>query len=421
MSDHKTAFVPIESWCYNSPELRASGKTIDVGLLAESLIYYDRVIINITNQPQFAELLNWFVKQNKYNEFLALIDYGIIKIYEYAFITSAIEKEGVYSLLNIQDSIQEKPNTFEQRFLYHESISACLDNSRKRKKLYQALRENIIEVKASDFGNPVENARNDWENPRRNSLLVQAFIDELFKFKNLGTPPEVKSEIDVLDGGGRKNLSWNINFDELSRLAGGNLNFHRGTAITAGAISNRFIWSAATLGCDLYLGQPIATLVGDKLYESGTKLDKSKSIIEDLKGKVEFPDIRRLVNEGVIGFDEIMAIRDKASKFRNWLQDEGDRDRDAIIAYHNEVAKESGITKLTRKTLSIFGVVGGGATGAAIGAALTGPVGGAIGGAAGSSVGYVMDVASKLGSDWKPVVFGNWMRNRIEKAIDSNT
>jgi hypothetical protein len=100
------------------------------------------------------------------------------------------------------------------------------------------------------------------------------------------------------------------------------------------------------------------------------------------------------------------------------LQYEGDRDRDAIIAYHHEIAKESGITKLTRKTLSLFGVIGGGATGAAIGSVLSGPEGGAIGGAAGSSVGYVMEVASKLGSNWKPVVFGNWARDRIEKIVD---
>ncbi|HWP93383.1 MAG TPA: hypothetical protein VNN20_14410 [Thermodesulfobacteriota bacterium] len=80
MSDHTTALVPLESWCYNSPELRASGKSIDVGLLVEALIYYDRVIVNVGNQPQFAELLNWFIAQKKYNDFLALVNDGVIRI-----------------------------------------------------------------------------------------------------------------------------------------------------------------------------------------------------------------------------------------------------------------------------------------------------------------------------------------------------
>ena len=39
--------------------------------------------------------------------------------------------------------------------------------------------------------------------------------------------------------------------------------------------------------------------------------------------------------------------------------------------------------------------------------------------AAGASAGlaFVLDVASKIGEDWKPVVFGNWVRDRIEKVL----
>ena len=71
MSDHVTALVPIESWCYNSPVLRANGSTVDLGLLAEALIYYDRVLINVANPLQFAEMLNWFIAQNKFEDFLS--------------------------------------------------------------------------------------------------------------------------------------------------------------------------------------------------------------------------------------------------------------------------------------------------------------------------------------------------------------
>ena len=60
MSDHTTVFVPLESWSYHSPELRANNKLIDVGLLAESLIYYDHVIVNVGSQLQFAKLLEYF-------------------------------------------------------------------------------------------------------------------------------------------------------------------------------------------------------------------------------------------------------------------------------------------------------------------------------------------------------------------------
>jgi len=418
LSDHTTALVPLESWCYNSPELRIQGKTIDVGLLCESLIYYDTVVVNITNQPQLAELLSWFINQNKYDDFIALVNYGIIKVYEYSFASMAINNEGVYSLINIQDSIQAKPNTFEQRFLYHNSVESVLKGSRKRKKLYKALRENIIEVKADEFGAAIENARKDWECPHRNSLLVQAFVDELYRVKNIGRSPEITSHVETTNNCERHHISYNVNFDELSNLAGEDLNFHNGTPLTASAISNRLIWSASELQCDLYLGRPLSILVGDKLFESGRKIDKTHSIIETLEEKVEFPDIRKLINDGSIGLDEVLFLRKKAKKFRDWLQIEGEKDRDAIISYHHEVAQESGFTKTARNAISIFGVIGGAGLGSAVGSVLSGPEGAAIGGASGSAAGYVMDVASKLGSGWKPVVFGNWYRDRISKVLE---
>lgn len=61
MSGHTTALVPIESWAYQSPDLRAVGKQVDVGLFAESLVYYDAVLLNISTQPQLAELLRWLL------------------------------------------------------------------------------------------------------------------------------------------------------------------------------------------------------------------------------------------------------------------------------------------------------------------------------------------------------------------------
>jgi len=66
MSDHTTAIVPLETWCYSSPEMRAQGKTVDVGLFAEALIYYDCIIANITNQPQLAEFLKWFAHSGNF-------------------------------------------------------------------------------------------------------------------------------------------------------------------------------------------------------------------------------------------------------------------------------------------------------------------------------------------------------------------
>ena len=417
MSDHKIAIAPLEAWCYASPEIRASGKSIDIGLFAEALIYYDCVAVNLTNQPKFVEFLTWFLRQGRLDDFLALVRDGVIKIYDYAFLTVAVDIEGVYSITNMQNPIQAEPDTFEQRFLYHPSIKDILTNARHRRKLYQALRGNVIGVKANDFGGPIENARKDFENSQRNALMIQAFVDELYHFKKLGKPPVVQATVARSPEGKKHTITWNVDFAELAALAGPELNFHFGTPLTAGAHSNRLLWSAAQLTCDLYLPKPMSTLVGDKLYESTEKIAKAGKVIEELKAEVEFPDVRELVNSGRLSLSEILTIREKARSFRDWLQQESDRDRNAIIAYHKEVAKETGFSRGARKSLGLFGLIGGGAVGSLIGSAIAGPAGGALGAAAGGAMGYLADVASKLGSNWKPVVFGEWLRDRIEREV----
>lgn len=419
MSDHSTAIVPLESWCYSGLELRTQGKTVDVGLFAEALIYYDHVVANIANQLQLAEFLQWFIQQGRLDDFLALVQDGTVKLYDYAFITAAVQKEQTdeYSIWNIQDPIQKEPNTFEKRFLYHKSVEALFPKARQRKRIYEAFRGNVIEVKSEDFDRPVENARKDFEDPRRNALILQAFVDEIYKFRKLSRPPNVTAIVRPSTNGGKHRITWNIDFNELTRLAGQELNFHPGVPFTANAISNRLLWSAAKLSCDLYLTQPMGMLVGDKLYESTQIVAKSGEVIEELKAKVEFPDIRALVNNGKLDLQEILKIRKKARKFRDWLQQESERDRDAIIAYHNETARDLGFVSAGRKALSIFGVIGGGAIGSLIGTTVSGPVGATLGGATGSAVGYLADLVSKIRADWKPVVFGNWFRQRIEKFV----
>lgn len=217
MSDHTTALVPIEAWCYNSPELRANGTLVDVGLLAEALIYYDRVLVNVANQPQFAELLSWFVAQNKYGDFLALINSGVLKIYDCSFATAAILlPSGAYHITNIQDTIQAEPDTFEQRFLYHKTVQSCLKHARQRARLYKTLRDNVIEVKADEFGSSAENAVKDYARADRYALNIQALVDELYAFREPGRPPEVEASVDVSSDGNRKTIRTNIDFSTLN-------------------------------------------------------------------------------------------------------------------------------------------------------------------------------------------------------------
>jgi hypothetical protein len=424
VSDHTRTLVPIEAWSYSSPELRTLGKTIDIGLFAESLVYYDRVLLNVANATQLAELLRWCLEHNCYNDLLALISDGTVEIYDYAFVTAPVKTGDTYTLLNIQDAVQAKAGTFEQRYLYHPDVDRLFWSTGQKKKLYKAFRGHVIEVKADEFGAAVENATTDALNPPRLAMLVQSLLDELYRSKILDAPPTpVQSEVTRV-GEGRHRLGWSVDLDHIGKLLGPGNNFNPGTPLAAAAICNRLLWSSAQLTCDLFLARPMSNLVGDKLQESASRSAKPQVIIEQLQAEVEFPNVHALVNADGLDFGEVLRIRSKAQRFRQWLQSESDRDRNAIIAYHNEVAKELGIATAARRALEIFGVLS--VTGLSaylvpqLEPALSAPMAGAVGavvGIAGSML--IDDLSARLHTDWKPIVFGNWMTERITEYLRS--
>jgi len=416
MSNHNSVLVPLETWAFSSPDIYIAGKEIDIGLFAESLIYYDNVYVVPGNPHFFSLFLKWFADQGKLEDLRHLVQDGTIKIYDYAFITTAIEKEGVYSIWNLQTAEQAERDVFEQRYLYNTEVERILPpKSRHRVKFYTAFRDSVIEAKAASFGNAVEDARKDLKDPERSSLIIQALVDELYSIKKIRNIPEIKATVNRNEASGINLIDWNIKFDILSEIVGYDLKLNSGTPLTANAHSNRFLWSAATMGCDLFLPKPMSRLVGDKLFESTRNNQKLKSIIENIQTEVEFPSIRQLTNNGSLSFADILEIRKKAIKFRTWLQMESERDRNAIIAYHNELAKDTGLSKFGRSSLKIFGIIGAGAIGGLIGGGVAGPVGGVLGGVAGSALNFATEVCSKIGESWKPVVFGNWLEERIKK------
>jgi hypothetical protein len=418
MSNHSTAFVPIEAWCYSSPDLKMSGRTVDLGRLAEALIYYDQVIFNVATQDQFSQVLRWFTAQGKFEDFLSLVKDKTLIFYEYSFITAPIfnKEDNSYWIWSLQDEEQAKDNSFEKRFLYHESVEKLVEKSRKRERLYKAFRGNVIEVKASDFDGAVEMARADSLNPQRNAILYQAYIDELYKIKKLGKPPTVEVTASG-QGTERVTTTFNIDFSHIKNISGLYMDWHNGSPLSGGAVSNIHILAASKLNVDLFLSNPMGTLVSDKLYESAQTIQLQNNL-DQLKSSVEFPDVRKLVNQGRLSLDDIMMLRAKAKRFRSWLQSESDRDRDAIIAYHNEVAKDTGIGALGSSTLNLVTMLGAGA--AAVYSGTTPETQFAIGAGVAGVSNYLTNLAARLNSGWKPVVFGEWMSKQIKELDRGN-
>ena len=417
MSNHQRTIVPIEAWAYHSPDVRDSGKLIDIGLFAEALLYYEEVLVVPSTEVGFASFIRWFADRGCLPGLLALIADGSVGVYHYAFFTLPLQKDGSWSLWNTQDEEAATQPVFEKRILEHRELSRVI-KAPEREKLKRALEGRVIERKSTLFGPAINNAVADFRNPERVALAVQAYVDEISRMRGVRNIPEIVATVTEKPDG-RHNVSWNINFESFSKGLDPDAQLRPHIPLTALGHANRAIWSAADLGCDAYLHAPLSTLVGDKLYEAASRAGKIKQVIDGLQEEVEFPDVRALVNAGKITFADVLTLRAKAKRFRAWLQDEADRDRNAILAYHNETAKESGLITGTRKVLRLFGSGLGAASGALVGGTVAGPLGTAVGAAAGQVAGtgveYLFDVASRMDADWKPVMFGRWAKDRIEK------
>ena len=87
-------------------------------------------------------------------------------------------------------------------------------------------------------------------------------------------------------------LSWDFDLTNLPGLEGPNLVFGTSLPLSAAALANKYIWSAARLKCDLYLPRSIDSIVGDKLFEANEAVSKlqtkTRSLVRRLELKSRF-------------------------------------------------------------------------------------------------------------------------------------
>ncbi len=394
-------------------------------MLAEALVYYDQLLVYAGNREEFSSLISWFIERDLLADFQALIKEGAINFYEFAFLTNPFVHAEGNDLYNIVDSSMKEPNYFQRHIIEHEDFIKIFPDSKTHTQFAQILEGRVIEGRVEEFESIIPNAKADYTNPRRISLILQSFLDEIYAIKNLGRAPDVN--IDVLQKNENEvKINWNLNLDQIAAKIGiKNIDTRvpasqvlASLPLSGTAHANRLLLAAMYNYADLYLPRPVSIMAGDKLYEaSQEETIKTQTIIEGLQHKVEFPDLRYEINNNNIDFKEALSFRKKGQKFRHWLQDESERDRDAIIAYHNEIAKEANYIRGIRKTLQIFGVLGGAVAGVAVGTHVSQEplMSKFVATVTGSGITLLTNLASKLGAEWKPVVFGKWYIDRIAK------
>lgn len=125
--DHGLALVPLGVGYHQSPDVLARGRSVDTGLLAESLIYYDRVLITVDNPVRFCDLISLLVQQGlPASDLIALFRDGTLQVLNFAFTTNPyveFRESGlhIHGLYNIQDQQMLRANSFVERFLIGEA------------------------------------------------------------------------------------------------------------------------------------------------------------------------------------------------------------------------------------------------------------------------------------------------------------
>ena len=409
--------VPIETWQYQSPALAVSHDLVDVGLLAEALIYYDEVTVNLSTERQFEAFVLWFVGQGRFDELIALLEHGHIRIFHFAFMTAPIwiaeaRRHEIWNL-NAPPVTAGVPD-FMSLVAYRADLREVL-NTRQRSRLLKASESVLTEVRAADYEVPVEDARKAMQDPDRVAALLQAFVDEVYpRFDRVS--PEVRCTAEQRDDGATM-IHTNIDFKEVAVISGGRLSLDVHIPIAGEAISNRLLWTASGRGFDLFLGDVMATVLGNRLRVADERIVKTQQLLENLHVQVDFPDVRALVNARKLDLDFVLSARRHGERFRTWLQQESERDRDALIAYHHEVGRAVGWRGVAASALKVFGYitrVGGYGTALAA-SAHSQPALGVAGTAAAGASELITSVSRRIAEEWRPVIFGDWIRKSVDR------
>ena len=196
MSDHTRTLIPIGTGAYSSPDLLDVGKQIDVGLLAESLLYYESIVIDVTAAQQLEDLLTWFDRQAKAPDLIALIRDGTLTFSGYDFLVQPFntfvarrQTKRVTAAMTVDQ--ERKSICYAYDYIMSSAVNTIISNEQYVKDLQSAISHSFSVKTASDYNSANNHAMIDYNDPKRFVLVLQAFVDKLYDIRNLRDPPRV--------------------------------------------------------------------------------------------------------------------------------------------------------------------------------------------------------------------------------------
>lgn len=387
---------------YSSPRLRAAGKHADVGLLAQSLLYYDTVVVHAETDRAFLEVVQWFAESHQVPFLIQMMRSGHFSFLHYTFQQLTHQRPTGWSLVNVQGPNWDSGRHFEDWFLQLPRVRSALGHAPHHAQLIAALKDTVLEVSSKHLAGIVEEAMRDVRDAERASMLLEPLIHYSGVHED-GVSGTQRVDVEKIDDG-RSTLRSPVSFDRLSAAL--ELPVGPPQILGGAAASTRAIATAHRFGLDITASEPMSDLVGDKLLQLSRRETRVQEAIEQIVRDTDFPDIRTLVQQGRLSARNILELRASTARFREWLQGTAERDVDALVQYHHEVASQTRLQSLGSSTLSLFGSISKSVVSSVVQANNGSPIEAAI---ATSVVDGIFDRTKNLFKPWRPIVFGRWL------------
>jgi|GEM_PF-1350566 len=369
------------------------GPLIDIGALAEGLLFYERVAI-VGNSGTVKDLLNRippFV-------LLSLLRDGRLEFYYLAdqigvSTTSPDNGRSIHSLISFSspDHTIEKigPKAFKD---------AAGGTSQARLGASQFTRLlRPIDHSAFDQASVLQAISDN----RTTKLSVLSLVREAVPAFNL--PNETYFKIECENNGFY--VDTDLDFEALNRL------YHRAVPPAHSSLSEAYLlaliqgayeatYFAAKLDAEVAV-HPIERVVQARAVEAVALRHSNSQAQIDSFTDLTLPSshaIREAINTGAVPFSSIVKLLDSADRFRHWLHQQPP-DSNLLRAYYQTTVKESWVEKLPAKSTR-WGIFTG------IGLGLDALGAGGLGTAAGTALSAVdAFVLDKLIKGWKPHQF----------------
>jgi hypothetical protein len=188
LRDHKTTYCPIMPLAL---DVRDNGARIDIGLMAEALLYYDHVYIDVCSSDGMAAFLRELFQRDCYREVRELFETGVLRVASHTFgIAPVMTMDGTTSIWGALLHGYDK-KSFTERHVTPEVVAAC-HTKKAMEWMLATMTSRLREFHSSTFEEAIQEARRDAQVPERAALSLQVYVDELWRLRKVpGQPPRV--------------------------------------------------------------------------------------------------------------------------------------------------------------------------------------------------------------------------------------